>query len=485
MTYFRKRKRGAVLALITALLASSLYPTGHAVASTSSAMETIQGQVTQVYSAKTSDEKIAEWNEWAKDHAYRLNSIQPVKTGQASDSFSDLNMLKPILHDKRIVFLGESSHGVAEFNMAKTRLIQFLHQEMGYNVLAFESGLSNTSLANATIRQQSPDHTMKNSIFGVWWSKEIMPLFDYLKASAQSEQPLILTGFDMQLQFPLLDGNWLKDKKLAKRLAQTEQKLSEFSVGTDLKAYRAEKTKIIQVYKDVLQSLKSEENQTYLQKEYPNQPKLSMLLERSLNDRVRVAKEYVDLSIRSMTEMNEGKYDSFLEAMEWRDQAMHDNLMWLASEVYPNEKFIVWAHNDHIRKALSEVMGSPYPITLMGEKLSKEMKQYSYVLGLYASSGQTADNAGGLHAVEPAEPGSIEGIMSATNAKYSFLDLRYQSRETGNSWLFEPRFAYSWGMIPESLVPRDQYDGILMIDDVHPPQYIRSSSSGSEEQSKE
>ncbi|WP_339300173.1 erythromycin esterase family protein [Paenibacillus sp. FSL R5-0623] len=485
MIDFRKRKMGAVLALTTAILANSLYPAGHAGAAASATMETIQGQVTQVQSAKTSDEKIAEWNEWARDHAYRLDSIQPVKTGQEPDSFSDLEMLKPLLYDKRIVFLGESSHGVAEFNLAKTRLIQFLHQEMGYNILAFESGLSNTSLANAMVKQQLPEQTMKNSIFGVWWSKEIMPLFDYLKTSAQTERPLILTGFDMQLQFPLLDGNWLKDKELAKRLAQTEQKMSNFSAGTDLKAYRAEKNEIIKVYKDVLKSLKSEANQTYLQKEYPDQPKLSMLLERSLNDRIRVAMEYVDLSIRAMAEMNKGKYESFFDSMEWRDQAMHDNLMWLATEVYPNEKFIVWGHNDHIRKAHSEVIGSPYPITMMGEKLSEEMKKSSYVLGLYASSGQTADNSGGLHAVEPAEPGSIEGIMSATNTPYSFLDLRYQNRETGNSWMFEPRFAYSWGMIPESFVPRDQYDGILMINDVHPPEYIRSSSSGSKEQSKE
>lgn len=217
---------GAVLALTTAILANSLYPAGHAGAAASATMETIQGQVTQVQSAKTSDEKIAEWNEWARDHAYRLDSIQPVKTGQEPDSFSDLEMLKPLLYDKRIVFLGESSHGVAEFNLAKTRLIQFLHQEMGYNILAFESGLSNTSLANAMVKQQLPEQTMKNSIFGVWWSKEIMPLFDYLKTSAQTERPLILTGFDMQLQFPLLDGNWLKDKELAKRLAQTEQKMS-------------------------------------------------------------------------------------------------------------------------------------------------------------------------------------------------------------------------------------------------------------------
>ena len=86
-----------------------------------------------------------------------------------------------------------------------------------------------------------------------------------------------------------------------------------------------------------------------------------------MNDRIRVAQEYVELSIKSTLGMESGDYAPFLESMEWRDQAMHDNLMWLATEVYPTEKFIVWGHNDHIRKSQTEVMGSPYPVTLMGE----------------------------------------------------------------------------------------------------------------------
>ena len=71
-------------------------------------------------------------NNRAREHAYRIKSITPVHEDIESNSFTDLDMLKPLLQDKRIVFLGESSHGVAEFNLAKTRLIQFLHKEMGY-----------------------------------------------------------------------------------------------------------------------------------------------------------------------------------------------------------------------------------------------------------------------------------------------------------------------------------------------------------------
>ncbi|WP_423212914.1 erythromycin esterase family protein [Paenibacillus solani] len=473
----RNTKRAFTIFLLTAsLVGVSLFPAGNIYASTP---DTIQGQVTEVTMARTSDEKIAEWENWAKDHVYRLDTIQPANTANGTNQYKDLAMLKPLLHDKRIVFLGESSHGVAEFNLAKTRLIQFLHQEMGYNVLAFESGLGNSSLSYSLSGQRSAEQTMKDSIFGVWWSKEILPLFDYIKKARTSESPLILTGFDMQLQYPLFDGQWLKDEDVAKRLAEAEQKLSDYSLGTDLAAYRKEKNQLIQVYNDAIKSLKTKANETHLKQLYPDNPKLSMLLERSLNDRIRVAKEYVELSIESTLGMESGDYAPFLESMEWRDQAMHDNLMWLATEVYPTEKFIVWGHNDHIRKAQTEVMGTPYPISLMGEKLSEEMKKYSYVLGLYPASGQTADNLGNVHDVLPAEPGSIESILSAAGSPYTFVDLRYQKREAGNSWMFEPRYAYSWGMIPESLIARDQYDGILLIDDVNPPQYMRSSSASS------
>lgn len=81
---------------------------------------TIENDLT-VKQARTSNETIIEWKNWVNDHAYSLTSIQPEKVEQQkipSSNFEDLEMLKPLLHDKRIVFLGESSHGAAEFNLA-------------------------------------------------------------------------------------------------------------------------------------------------------------------------------------------------------------------------------------------------------------------------------------------------------------------------------------------------------------------------------
>jgi len=468
------KKRKVLLSLSIALTSFAAF---NGVSNASAAIPAVEERVAldnklEVKQARTSSETLQDWKNWTNDHAYSLTSIQPETVGQQnipSTKFEDLEMLKPLLHDKRIVFLGESSHGVAEFSLAKTRLIQFLHQEMGYNVLAFESGMGNAMNAQGQIDKQAAQQTMKDAIFGVWWSKETLPLFEYAKKTQNTDKPLKLAGFDIQQQGAFTNGNWLQNSKLAKQLSEVEEKLVDWSSGTDLKGYQKAKPSIIDVYKQVKSQVQLKENE--LKAAYPGESHIVKLMERTLADRIRLADEYVELSIQANIELEHNKYDSFLKTMEWRDQSMMENLLWLAEDIYPTEKFIVWAHNDHIRKAQSEVMGSPYPVKLMGERLPDIYKKYSYVLGLYMAGGETANNMGEPMAVLPPVKGSIEDIASSSNKPYTFIDMRNRQNERGNSWMFEPRLSYSWGMIQESLVPRDQYDGLLLIDKVSKPHY--------------
>lgn len=45
--------------------------------------------------------------DWLKDHTYSIQLHE-------LDDHSDLYFLKPLLQNKRVVFLGENGHGVAE-----------------------------------------------------------------------------------------------------------------------------------------------------------------------------------------------------------------------------------------------------------------------------------------------------------------------------------------------------------------------------------
>lgn len=423
------------------------------------------------------------WAEWIRTHAYSLESIQPEQAANGSipkEKFDDLSFLQPLLLDKKLVYLGENTHGAAEYNSAKTRLIQYLHQELGFGVLAFESGMGNAAAAYAKAESNTPEQTMKQSIFGVWWSKEILPLFDYIKQSLSTDKPLILAGFDMQIQSPYSEfvSEWVGsiDRKLAERFAKAEEELADWSFGSDENGYAAAKPGLLETYGDMMTFIK--DHAETLQAAYPDNPQLIRLTQRVLDNRIQVVNEYAEASIRSNIGMEKGDLEPFLETMRIRDRMMADNLTWLAEDVYADKRMIVWGHNDHIRKQNEAVMNSPYSgLKLMGDLMPERLRKSSYVIGLYMAQGTAANNMGAPYEVLKPQAGSIEHILRQAGHPYTFVDLKYRKDGPGTSWMFEPRLSLDWGLMPESFIPRDQYDGLLLIETVSPPAYIRNKKA--------
>lgn len=113
------------------------------------------------------------WDSWIERHA------QPLDASNASNK--DLRFLKKVLKGKRIVQLGETTHGAGEINATKVRMIKYLHEELGYDVLAFESGFPDTNASYLNMDQLTPKSTMKNSIYAVWHTEDVVELFDYMK----------------------------------------------------------------------------------------------------------------------------------------------------------------------------------------------------------------------------------------------------------------------------------------------------------------
>lgn len=104
-----KGKRNKMLLSLSIALTSFIAFNGNAnaaVAAPRIAEQTSLEQGSEVKQARTSNEALQDWKNWVDDHAYSLNSIQPesFESKIASNKFEDLEMLKPLLHDKRIVF---------------------------------------------------------------------------------------------------------------------------------------------------------------------------------------------------------------------------------------------------------------------------------------------------------------------------------------------------------------------------------------------
>lgn len=99
--------------------------------------------------------------------------------------------------------------------------------------------------------------------------------------------------------------------------------------------------------------------------------KLAVNIDTSIAINAKLIKHYDGLKI---------KYDKS-QFVDNRDSVMANNIKWLVEELYPNEKMIISAANDHVSRVKSSKYG------FMGEILSRELKEEPYIIALFHSLG--------------------------------------------------------------------------------------------------
>ena len=175
---------------------------------------------------------------------------------------------------------------------------------------------------------------------------------------------------------------------------------------------------------------------------------------------------------------------------ESRDPGMGDNLVWLATEAFPDQKVIVWAHNNHVLMDKWVYWNSPHGETSRAGRSAASVADWVYLgdvvrrafgpaavsiatvpyEGTYSPdigpvlNGQPADLDSTL-ALAPAPPGTVEAALAERGHDVAFVDLRPLRDRVG---LVPSRVLhYAFDAEPLDLRLADGWDGLLFLRRTH------------------
>ncbi len=396
------------------------------------------------------------WSDWIKENSIPVRSL-------SSNDYSDLSFLDPFMKDKDIVQMGEVAHGIAEQNRGRVRLIKYLHQNHHFNVIAFESGFYDCYYSNKNIETTSDREVLKNSLYNMWHTTDLLNLFSYIKESQQTDNPLYLCGFDIRptgnarLTRPAFFKEIVSklDTIFAEEIAKEDSILVKWILGqTGIDDYIMENYEVLVMMYDRLISLLSE-NENLLLDDYDMET-IQVALQSAQSIRVNIDQ-------RNTTKF-ESRHRSFI-----RDQQMFEHFRYIKETLYPGKKYIIWSHNYHIQN-------DPEPVgytKTLGYWLDQHYSDELYTI--WSLSYRGTINYGVIDEIKTTQNESVEAILYQARKKYFFIDISQQQQSPATSWMFVPvlqQYLHGTGAYDIRYIPRDQYDAIFFIDTASQPVYI-------------
>lgn len=391
--------------------------------------------------------------EWIEKNAIPFGSIKETTIETVDFDFLQIG-------NSRIVALGESTHGTSEFFTLKHQVFKYLVNQLGFRVFALEDNQLACEKVNQYVLGKlgvATEEAMSN-LFAVWYTEEMKSLIEWIKEwnTAYPEDPVYFTGFDMQdYKLPLraLKGYLTKrDTTLLSQLNGFETFANNiFSANDSIKSHWVEKTNFI--YNKIKKQIDSSKQEIiHLQN-------------------ANLIRQFSENALKGHWSL-------------YRDEAMAENITWLANKVYPDKRIFVWAHDVHVSQSYhpNELHNLNNGIA-MGNFLRNAFgNDYkSYGLMTYSGAYLALKSYTNYERIDAplylAPKGSLEEALHQVSNKLRETNLFLDFKNT-KEWLKNPlpfRFAnhvnVDYGFWQRISVPY-QFDGIFFIDETNPSEYL-------------
>lgn len=370
---------------------------------------------------------------------------------------TQLASLREAIGDSRIVLLGENGHGVGDLTQLKARLVPWLHRELGFEVLAFESGFFECGQTWRARPALPPRDMLFDCLRYPFQHAEALPLFEYVARSRSSATPLELAGVDLQAQGydsearpqVLFEALSTEDRALASRVARLDSALylvpDQGGLGDGLDAWILEHADSARAaYEEAAAQTSGFERWAFL-------------LASGWVDRLLLGAQ-----AGRAAEERPPRYYELRDLWMARAVAAH------ADSLRGARKVVVWLHNDHARYGnLDSPAG---PIRSTGDYLREWYGDAVFSIGLFMGRGSIADNRRQVRPVGEMDSTGVEALLARGADPASFVVLRGANGAVAE-WAATERPYLRMGTTPSTLTPGQEFDALIYVDSVGPPDY--------------
>jgi erythromycin esterase-like protein len=363
-------------------------------------------------------------------------------TPESKDN-KDLYFLNKELQNKQLVMLGEMTHMYGNIFEMKARIIEYLHEELGYTTIAMESSMYDIWLMN---KNGFSSKGFNDAIWGVWSnSQEFQRLVTYIE-----KNKLKVVGFDSQInnssKFIEDLFGYLKNKDIQLKLDEDDMAIIIEGIienasfdEDDIKfsSFQKELKRIIQLI-DQFESSDLNYNWSQFIKN----------LLTSSKDTFYNTKQILT------TDFGNNNHN-------YRDQQMADNLLAYMAR-HKDEKIICWADNIHIINDISSVKKPVIKDFIpMGTYIKRILKDKVYSLATLQANDSLLEKTT-WHST-PILEGSFEYELKTLHDSYLFITSNQEAmRKTQQSRLLD--------FIDFTEARLDQlYDGYIFIENAKIP----------------
>jgi erythromycin esterase len=343
----------------------------------------------------------------------------PIATVDPAQEHSDLEPLRGMIGQSRIVALGEGTHGTSEFFKMKHRIVRYLAEEMDFTVFAIEANMPEARSVNRYVLTGGgdPKAALSGLYFWTWDTQEVLNMIEWMREFNRSGRGRMeFLGFDMQ--FPDIAMDQVEDFVKLWEPKYLKEVQSQYAI-----------------VREIWESTRGQQDRSAIDfKKWHSAASAvySHLRERQAEYENSAGNLETDRAVQDANVVVQAA-EANMPGKRSRDKSMAENLEWILDHRPLGTKVVIWAHNLHVTRGYDTYRS-------MGYFLDQKFKEEHMVFGFAFHSGEyTAVGPKGISAygTSISEPGSVEWFLKQSGLKQFILDLRLADEaQKGSRWLF-------------------------------------------------